>query len=161
MPNFIVNRNKKGRGIFPAFWMFLEKNPNNGQPYGEIDIMEHVGYSVNITTVRLHEYDTTGKFVYSSTSGYYQFNNDNNFHTFKLDWNQNRLKFSVDNVNFQSYYRKDWTSKFAWPFDNKLQIIINAAIGGKWAGSRGIDDSIFPTSFIIDYVRQYQAKTDD
>ncbi|MGN6387692.1 MAG: glycoside hydrolase family 16 protein, partial [Verrucomicrobiota bacterium] len=35
--------------------------------------------------------------------------------------------------------------------------ILNLAIGGEWGGMHGIDDSIFPQRFEIDYVRVYQS----
>lgn len=38
-----------------------------------------------------------------------------------------------------------------------MKIIINTSIGGNWEGKYGIDDSIFPASFVIDYVRRYEA----
>jgi hypothetical protein len=44
----------------------------------------------------------------------------------------------------------------SWPFDNNFNIILNIAIGGAWGGIKGIDDSIFPTQYVIDYVRQYE-----
>jgi hypothetical protein len=37
-----------------------------------------------------------------------------------------------------------------------MYLIINLAIGGSWGGKHGIDDSIFPQQFLIDYVRVYQ-----
>ncbi|XQF90031.1 glycoside hydrolase family 16 protein [Pseudoalteromonas espejiana] len=41
-------------------------------------------------------------------------------------------------------------------FDEPMYLIINLAIGGSWGGKHGIDDSIFPQQFLIDYVRVYQ-----
>jgi hypothetical protein len=32
-------------------------------------------------------------------------------------------------------------------------LILNLAIGGNWGGQQGIDDSVFPARFLIDYVR--------
>jgi len=29
-------------------------------------------------------------------------------------------------------------------------------VGGNWGGSKGIDESIFPKSMVVDYVRVYQ-----
>ena len=29
------------------------------------------------------------------------------------------------------------------------------AVGGSWAGSKGIDQGAFPTHYLIDYVRYY------
>ena len=40
-------------------------------------------------------------------------------------------------------------------YDNPFFLIINLAIGGDWGGVEGIDTSIFPASFIIDYVRMH------
>lgn len=44
----------------------------------------------------------------------------------------------------------------SWPFDQPYFIILNLAVGGFWGGKEGIDDSIFPQKFEIDYVRVYQ-----
>ena len=35
-------------------------------------------------------------------------------------------------------------------------IKLNVAVGGSWGGYMGVDDSIFPAEYIIDYVRVYQ-----
>jgi hypothetical protein len=35
---------------------------------------------------------------------------------------------------------------------------MNIAVGGDWGGIQGVDDSIFPTSLEIDYVRVYTPK---
>src|SRR5690606_41623070 len=43
-----------------------------------------------------------------------------------------------------------------WPFDEPHYLILNLAIGGGWGGQEGIDDSIFPQQYVIDYVRSYQ-----
>ena len=39
-----------------------------------------------------------------------------------------------------------------WPFDNQFNIKINTAFGGDWGGALGIDDSVLPQNYIIDYV---------
>lgn len=46
----------------------------------------------------------------------------------------------------------------AWPFDQPYFIILNLAVGGFWGGKEGIDDTIFPQKYEIDYVRVYQNK---
>lgn len=35
-------------------------------------------------------------------------------------------------------------------------MLLKLAIGGEWAGRHGIDDSMFPQSLEVDYVRVYQ-----
>jgi hypothetical protein len=33
---------------------------------------------------------------------------------------------------------------------------MNIAVGGNWGGAKGVDDSIFPQSMTVDYVRFYK-----
>jgi len=42
-----------------------------------------------------------------------------------------------------------------WPFDQNFHWLINLAVGGNWGGKEGVDDSIFPVTFEVDYVRVY------
>jgi hypothetical protein len=37
-------------------------------------------------------------------------------------------------------------------------MILNLAYGGGWGGQQGIDDTLMPHKFYIDYVRIYQMK---
>jgi hypothetical protein len=37
-----------------------------------------------------------------------------------------------------------------------MHLLLNLAIGGNWGGQKGVDDSIFPQSMLVDYVRVYQ-----
>jgi len=43
-------------------------------------------------------------------------------------------------------------------FDQPYFIILNLAVGGFWGGKEGIDDTIFPQKYEIDYVRVYENK---
>ncbi len=45
-----------------------------------------------------------------------------------------------------------------WPFDAKLYLILNVAVGGSWGGSHGIDAEVFPQRMLVDYVRVYQRR---
>ncbi|HMB01201.1 MAG TPA: hypothetical protein VKS21_09465 [Spirochaetota bacterium] len=44
----------------------------------------------------------------------------------------------------------------AWPFDSDQFILLNVAVGGDWGGVNGIDNSVFPMTMAVDYVRVYQ-----
>jgi hypothetical protein len=44
----------------------------------------------------------------------------------------------------------------SWPFDAPQYLILNLAIGGSWGGENGVDDTISPQRFEVDYVRVYQ-----
>jgi hypothetical protein len=37
-------------------------------------------------------------------------------------------------------------------------VLVNLAIGGKWAGRNGVDDASFPAKFSIDYLRVYERE---
>ena len=56
-------------------------------------------------------------------------------------------------------YKNEGTGNDVWPFDKPHYLILNAAIGGSWGGSKGIDDGIFPQKYYIDYVRVYESRT--
>jgi hypothetical protein len=56
-----------------------------------------------------------------------------------------------------------WSDEFDEPglpnpakWDYETGFIRNLAIGGAWGGQKGIDDTIFPQRYCIDYVRVYQ-----
>ena len=60
------------------------------------------------------------------------------------------------NIHTQSYNHVQKTGEAAWPFSQPFYLILNIAVGGAWGGQKGIDDSIFPRRFEIDYVRVYE-----
>ena len=46
------------------------------------------------------------------------------------------------------------------PFDQAFHLILNFAVGGAWAGNvneKGIDESVFPQTMEVDYVRVYEC----
>jgi len=47
-----------------------------------------------------------------------------------------------------------WSDNAGTPA-NPASLLLNLAIGGSWAGRHGIDDTMFPTSFDVDYVHVY------
>ena len=71
-------------------------------------------------------------------------------------WNENSLTFSIDNQPFMTVNRPINSNTQSWPFDQDFFLILNLAIGGDWPGDP--DNSIFPVTFEIDYVRVYEAE---
>jgi beta-glucanase (GH16 family) len=80
-----------------------------------------------------------------------------NFHTYGLDWLPDRLDFYFDGKKVMTYLN-DHKGVSAWPFDEPQFVILNLAIGGDWGGQKGVDDSIFPSKFLVDYVRVYKSR---
>lgn len=146
----------KGRGTWPAIWMMSEdmkKWPDDG----ELDIMEHVGYHQGYIHASVHTKKYNHIMQTQKTDTLFVQDASEKFHVYKADWSPEKIEVYVDNKKFFTYENKEKTTG-AWPFDKPYFIILNLAIGGFWGGKEGIDDTIFPQKFEIDYVRVYQNK---
>ena len=151
-----------GRGTWAAAWMLPTNYSYGGWPNsGEIDIMEYVGYDVNRIYGTIHtaayNHNLGTQIGYSKTIQ----NAETEFHIYELIWEPAYMEVLVDGVSYGQFgynplYNIGIENSDAWPFDDIFHIILNVAIGGDWGGSRGVDDTIFPTTMEIDYVRVYQ-----
>lgn len=145
------------RGTWPAIWMLpvkLDKWPDDG----EIDIMEHVGSQPTVIHATLH----TGLFNHAigtqrgaskplATAC-------SDFHSYQLDWRPDAITIGFDGKAFMRVANDRPGGKGAWPFNVPFRLILNLAIGGDWAGSKGIDDAALPQRLEIDYVRVWQRR---
>jgi len=144
----------KGRGTWPAIWMLsedLKKWPNDG----EIDIMEHVGYHQGFIHASIHTKNYNHLMATQKTDTLKVEDASEKFHVYKADWTPEKIDFYIDDKKFFSYENEAKTYE-TWPFDKPYFIILNLAIGGMWGGKEGIDDTIFPQKYYIDYVRFYK-----
>jgi hypothetical protein len=64
-----------------------------------------------------------------------------------------------DVEKYRTILSGDLNGNDVWPYDKPHYLIINAAIGGTWGGQKGIDDTIFPQKYYIDYVRVFKIKS--
>ncbi|KGE16002.1 hypothetical protein DI53_0117 [Sphingobacterium deserti] len=144
-----------GRGTWPAVWMLPSEWKYGGWPNsGEIDILEHVGYDQDVVHISTHSKayhhsintQKTAKTKLSATV--------DDFHLYRIDWTPDYIKGFVDDVEI-FHFANEKTGFEAWPFDQKFHWLINLAIGGNWGGAEGIDETIFPAVFEVDYVRVY------
>lgn len=144
-----------GRGTWPAIWMLGTNIGEAGWPMcGEIDIMEHVGYEKDsiFGTIHSEAYNhmkgtQKGKAIFIK-------NPYSEFHLYTMEWTPEYIAFMVDNVVYNRIENEHKTVK-EWPFDQPFFFIINLAVGGNWGGKYGVDDSIFPVEYQIDYVRVF------
>jgi beta-glucanase (GH16 family) len=147
----------RGRGVWPAIWMLGVDREREGWPRcGEIDIMEYVGFDphvihANIHTAKYNHVRGTGKGSRLGVEAPFD-----GLHIYALEWHSDRLDFFVDEKKYFTYAKEKDAKEDAWPFDQPCYLILNLAIGGAWGGQRGIDETIFPQRFEIDYVRVYQ-----
>jgi beta-glucanase (GH16 family) len=145
-----------GLGTWPAIWMLPDKG---GWPEaGEIDIMEHVGSEPNVIHATLHtalfthskgtQRGATTKLPTSCTE----------FHRYQLNWQPDAITIGVDGRAYMRVRNNQPGGKGAWPFDSPFHLILNLAVGGTWAGAKGINDAAMPQRLEVDYVRVWQER---
>jgi beta-glucanase (GH16 family) len=156
-----------GKGYWPAFWLLgvpktisvdgeevLEEWP----AVGEIDIMEYLGDEPSNVFGTLHGPGFSGA---ESISKEFTLENDRfdtGFHVFGIEWSPTSVNFYVDGNIYQTLTREDVAEETdgegEWVFDRPFYIILNVAIGGNLPGNP-TENTVFPQSMIVDYVRVY------
>lgn len=143
-----------GKGTWPAIWMLGSNIGSVPWPAcGEIDIMEHVGFDMNVVHGSIHTKaynhpagtQKTTKTVVDNVAG--------KFHLYAVEWTPKKVDLFIDGSKFFSY-QPDEYSIDKWPFSAPCFVILNLAIGGNWGGE--VDNSSFPKVLEVDYVRVYQ-----
>lgn len=143
-----------GRGTWPAIWMLASTDPFNWPDDGEIDIMEHVGYNPHFIHATVHTKKYNHIIHTQRTDTVIVDNAFEQFHVYGVEWNEELLRISIDGIVYFTYpNRKEGYE--AWPFDNKMHLILNVAVGGNWGGAKGVDENIWPRRMEVDYVRVY------
>lgn len=94
------------------------------------------------------------------------------FHEYAVEWQEGEIRWYVDDIHFATQRDTGWYSQYmnsegtlingenSAPFDQDFHLLLNFAVGGAWAANvneKGIDESIFPQSLDIDYVRVYEC----
>ena len=148
----------QGTGTWPAIWMLNSNITSIGWPNcGEIDILEHVGYDPDNAFFSIHNANLYGNVGGTNQQGIYYLNGlETDFHTYSVEWDSTRIRGFVDGNLYFNYNKSGSSNYNSWPYDSPFFLIINLAIGGEWGGQQGIDNSIFPASFIIDYARMFK-----
>ncbi|PWG78637.1 glycoside hydrolase family 16 protein [Pararcticibacter amylolyticus] len=145
-----------GRGTWPAIWMLPTENAYGGWPKsGEIDIMEHVGFDQNRVHVTIHNEAYNGASNTQKGNSKVIGTATTDFHLYRLDWTPKGIQGYIDNDLIFEYANGE-KGYSTWPFDKKFHLLLNIAVGGNWGGQQGVDDSIFPKSMEVDYVRVYK-----
>jgi beta-glucanase (GH16 family) len=153
-----------GKGIWPAFWMLGSSIDENGGdtpwPFcGEIDIIELYGTTDDaLVEGNVHYADKSGKHAMTGPEGYKletgKFADD--FHVFELEWDEEKISWYVDGVQFSSLPIID--KEFA-AFHEDFFILLNIAVGGTFAG-RPDSSTTFPQFMYIDWIRLYKRSSE-
>ena len=147
-----------GKGMWPAIWMLGTNRDKVGWPAcGEIDIMENVGFDpdticANVHTRTYNHIKKTNKGSKIKAEKPYE-----QFHIYAIEWYEDRLDFFLDDEKYFTF-ENEGTGNDVWPYNKPHYLILNAAIGGSWGGGKGIDDTIFPQKYYIDYVRIFRRR---
>ncbi|MEN9547878.1 MAG: hypothetical protein RIR12_469 [Bacteroidota bacterium] len=145
-----------GRGTWPAIWMLGNNIDTAGWPLcGEIDIMEHVGYNKDSVFGSVHTKSYNHIAGTQTTKGLFVSNPYTAFHVYGIEWSPEKIDFYIDEHKYLSF-KNQHLSVNEWPFSNPFYLILNVAVGGNWGGQQGVDESVFPATMQVDYVRVYQ-----
>lgn len=148
-----------GRGIWPAIWMLGTNIEEVGWPLcGEIDIMEYVGYQPDSVYGTIHS-ETYNHLKNTQKMNSIFIEKPDAFNVYAVEWSSDNISFFCNDVMYNSITRaaNDSTAK-EWPFDKPFYLLLNVAVGGNWGGKYGVDDSIFPATMEVDYIRLFSLK---
>lgn len=146
-----------GLGTWPAIWMLGDNLSAVGWPKcGEIDIMEHVGYSPDSIFGTLHCN------AFNHTIGTQQMGSirtpdvEGTFHIYGIDWQKDHIDFLFDGEVYHTVKKPANATIDEWPFDKPHYLLLNLAVGGNWGGKKGVADDIWPRQMEVDWVRVYE-----
>lgn len=141
--------------LWPAFWMLGNNIGDVGWPKcGELDIMEHANSNTTVGGT-FHWYGANGYQYSGGSSGAYY--NDNNWHTFAVEWYEDCIKWFIDDHH---YYTLNTTNSYIEEAHWQHFILLNFAIGGPgsgYTGYRAVPASFTSAEMEVDYVRVYQG----
>ncbi len=143
-----------GQGFWPAFWLLGANIDTVKWPEcGEIDIMEYRGQEPTKLIGSLHGPGYSGGMAL--TKNYILANSrfDTDFHIFGIEWGPEYINYYVDDVLYNQITPANVKGK--WVFDQPFYIIINLAVGGDFVGAPN-NNSVFPQTMLVDYVRVYK-----
>lgn len=131
-----------GQGLWPALWL-LDANGSAD----EIDIVEILGHKPDVAYMTLHYAGQDGSQLGTFDEHYHGPNFSDDFHTFGVDWQADRIIWYVDGVE-----RFRVTDNIP---GRPMYLIANLAIGGEWPGAP-TENTHFPATYEIDYIRVFE-----
>ena len=150
------------KGMWPAIWLLPDTTQYNWPSQGEIDIMENRGNQPQLTSSAYHygtstPYNHQYVFNEQTTARFGQpVDYHSGFHTYAVDWDDTKLRFYVDDVNYYTVYNAD-VGGFIGNQTAPMQMTLNTAVGGDFLGSQQPDaTTVWPQQFLIDYVRVFE-----
>lgn len=163
----------QGQGTWPGIWMLPERDAYGGwAASGEIDILEAVNLGVPCATCPGGREDTIlGTLHFGGKWPDNQHKGDEahapevleGFHTYAIEWRSDRIVWTIDGRTYAERKSSEWWTSGSKtpgaPFDQEFHLLLNLAIGGGLAETRGlggVSTKDFPKRFAIDWVRVWQ-----
>jgi len=151
-----------GAGTWPAIWTLGKNITENGGYWqtqgfgttgwpecGEIDIIEHWGNRQNYVQSALHFPDSHGGFNHYTYGGQPISTASTQFHIYEMDWNSERMIFSVNGFQHYRFDAPAVKTSSNWPYDAEQYLLLNIAI------QENTPLSFTQSAMEIDYVRVY------
>lgn len=164
----------QGQGTWPAIWMLPETDHyGSWAASGEIDVVEAVNLGVpcarcpggreNTILGTLHFGGRWPDNRQVGTEAAFPDVLDGGFHTYAIEWDADRIIWSVDGRVFAEHRAEQWSTTGSAarsaPFDRPFHLILNLAVGGRLPEGRGVgavDSAGYPKQLEIDWVRVWQ-----
>lgn len=142
--------NGAGQAWFPAFWM-LHVDYNINPYYAEFDLMEQFGDSSTYST---HIYFNDGqndKQSYQSVPPSQDSDASQNYHTYWMLWEPERIRVGVDDLLMGDWSSSDVTpGAWAQHMQQPMYYILNFAAAPNWLPAPQPSD--FPAQMLVDWV---------
>ena len=150
----------KGQGIWPAIWMLGDDMSSVGWPAcGELDMMELLGHEPHKIHGSINYGPQGNSWAHTKTTSYSLPVSEGDFsdkyHVFSVLWEENSIKYYVDDNLYATYNPNNIAGGQAWRFNHPFFFILNIAVGGDWPGNPD-PTTIFPQQMLIDYIRIFQ-----
>ncbi len=142
-------------GLWHAFWMLPSSENSSWPETGEIDIMEYVGNRSDEIFNTIHYADAFGN--HNFIGDLEPFPPSLDFHIYAIEWDENSIKWFLDDVLTFSIDRNDDRISATWPFDAEFHLLLNTAVGGNLGGDVSASDLQSPKFMEVEYVRVFQA----
>lgn len=80
------------------------------------------------------------------------------FNVYALEWTEDYIRTYINGKELFYFANDKSGNQNTWPFNMPFYIKLNLAWGGNWGGLQGVDETVLPATYKIDYVRVYQKK---
>lgn len=149
----------KGRGIWPAIWFLPSSQLYGTWPRsGEIDLLEHVGHDQGRLHFSVHTESFNHMINTQKTNSVVVDDCSDRFMLYTLEWEPHLIQCFIDGETvFQ--FANEGKGVEDWPFDQEFHILVNVAVGGNWGGQKGVDDSIFPATLLVENVKVFEMRS--